>query len=329
MRRVSVVCPVFNTEPAMLRAAVRSVLAQEGSGLAEILLVDDCSTDAGTRQELACLEGADPRVRILRNASNLGPGGSRNAGVRAASGTWIGFLDADDLWPAGSLAARLAAPAGEDDCVLAAFEELVEGGKTRDAVPLPLEEGGESLGRGWVAWSRPHSTHGVIALWRHIGGVLAPKAMLEKAGLFDEGLRYGEDWLLLVRLTLACRQVVATNAPLYVLRRQHVSMMSRRALLTRAFSRAQEKAYSDPALRPYRKHLRWALVRQYKGMAVNSLANDAPWNGLRCALRAYSLDPRELGPLVTFLRAAMTRDQRRKTEVARRYSKAVVTEGLA
>ena len=325
MSLTSVVCPVFDTDADMLRAAAESVLSQEG-GEVELLLVDDGSRRAETLAALDALS-ADPRVRLLRNARNMGPAGTRNAGIRAARGERVGFLDADDLWPPGSLAARLAAPAEPGDLILGGFEELLPGDARADAHPLPLADGGRPLGGGWYAWDPVHAARGVIDTWRHLGGLLAPKAALERAGLFDEGLLYGEDWLLLVRLAAANR-VIATNKPLYVLRRQRASMMTRRARLTRAFSRAQEVGFGDPALRAFRKPMRWALVRQYKGMAVNSLANGAPLNGLRCALLAYRLDPREVGPLMTFLRAALIRDPLRRRAAARRYSNAVVTPGL-
>ncbi|WP_084697768.1 glycosyltransferase family 2 protein [Muricoccus aerilatus] len=120
------------------------------------------------------------RVRLLRNSHNLGPAGTRNAGVRAATSEWIGFLDADDLWPPNSLATRLAAPAGEDDCVLGAFEELLVGDVKRPFVPLPLETG-RNLGDGWVAWEAPHSAHGVIALWRIWEDCWRPRRLSRKS----------------------------------------------------------------------------------------------------------------------------------------------------
>ncbi|WP_169742709.1 hypothetical protein [Muricoccus aerilatus] len=161
----------------------------------------------------------------------------------------------------------------------------------------------------------------------HLGGLLAPKKALEKIGLLDEKLRDGEDWLLLVRLTLVCR-VIASNKPVYILRRQHESLMTNSARLTRVFSRAEEKAYSDLALLAYRKHLRWALLRQYKGMAVNNLANGRHWMGVQFALRAWLLYPREIQPLLRFLRAASIRDPASSLSAARRYTTAVVTPNL-
>ncbi len=96
---VSVVVPVFN-QRAHLRAAVTSIL-DERAPRCEVIVVDDCSTDgsAGTVSDLP--------VRILRLAENVGGAGATNAGIRAAEGEYVTFLDSDDLLSPGGLAWRL------------------------------------------------------------------------------------------------------------------------------------------------------------------------------------------------------------------------------
>jgi GT2 family glycosyltransferase len=77
---------------AYLREAVESVLAQT-YGDFELLVVDDASDDGSA--ELAESFG-DPRIRVLRNASNLGQVPSLNLGLRKARGGYVARLDADD-----------------------------------------------------------------------------------------------------------------------------------------------------------------------------------------------------------------------------------------
>ncbi|WP_376090457.1 glycosyltransferase family 2 protein [Roseomonas sp. CCTCC AB2023176] len=317
---ISVVCPVFDTPSWMLRAAVRSVLDQEGGEAVEVILADDGSREQGTLAALADL-AVDPRVVIARSARNLGPAGSRNAGIRLARGARVGFLDSDDLWPPGSLAARLAAPAGPGDAVLGAFREFGEDGETEAvAAAGPPDD--------WTVNAAPDSTRHLIHRWHHLGGLLVPRAALDRGGLFDEDLRYAEDFLFFLRVSLACRMVV-TERPLYLLRRQHVSMMFRRARYAYDFARPYERAYADPAFRDVRRDLRWQMITVYKGMAANSLVNGDAANALRCAARAYRLDPREVGPLAMFLRATGARDPERRLALARRYTTAIVTPGMA
>lgn len=106
---VSVVMPSYN-DGAWLRRAVESVLCQASAvpGL-ELLLVDDASTDAATRAEQEALASQySGELVLLRQAQNGGPARARNAGIAAARGQWIAFLDGDDYWLPGGLAARWA-----------------------------------------------------------------------------------------------------------------------------------------------------------------------------------------------------------------------------
>ena len=96
--RLSVVIPAHNAG-AFLRPAALSVLAADFEGGQEVVVVDDGSTD-GSLSSLDDLE-----VRVVRQ-KNLGEAAARNAGVRAALGRLVTFLDGDDLLDAEGLAPR-------------------------------------------------------------------------------------------------------------------------------------------------------------------------------------------------------------------------------
>ncbi len=100
---VSVVIPAFN-RVGTIREAVKSVLSQSHADL-ELLVVDDGSSD-GTMSALADM--TDPRLRLLANPRNMGPGAARNTGIRAARGDWVAFQDSDDEWLPDKLAKQLA-----------------------------------------------------------------------------------------------------------------------------------------------------------------------------------------------------------------------------
>ncbi|GGH49055.1 hypothetical protein GCM10010921_26980 [Microbacterium album] len=97
---VSVVVPCFNYA-RFLEQAVGSALRQRGVDV-EVIVVDDASTDASL-QVARRLAHADPRVRVLANARNLGPVHTFNRGLRAATGEFLVRLDADDLLTPGAL----------------------------------------------------------------------------------------------------------------------------------------------------------------------------------------------------------------------------------
>jgi glycosyltransferase involved in cell wall biosynthesis len=98
---VSCVIPAWNAE-RFIEEAIRSVLDQT-YGQVEIIVVDDGSTD-GTAD---VVQGFGDRVRYVAQ-ENAGPATARNRGVAEATGAFLSFLDADDLWVADKLAKQLA-----------------------------------------------------------------------------------------------------------------------------------------------------------------------------------------------------------------------------
>jgi glycosyltransferase involved in cell wall biosynthesis len=87
---VSIVVPVFNGE-RFLAECLDSLVAQDHPTI-EIVVVDDGSTDGS-----AAVAARYPEVRLLQRAHE-GVGATRNAGIAAATGSLIGFCDADDWW---------------------------------------------------------------------------------------------------------------------------------------------------------------------------------------------------------------------------------------
>jgi len=92
---VSIIIPLFNSDGFMQRA-VFSALNQSLKNI-EIILVDDCSTD-GTLSTARRFAKQDPRIKVIALTENGGGGAARNAGIEKATGKFIAFLDADDLW---------------------------------------------------------------------------------------------------------------------------------------------------------------------------------------------------------------------------------------
>lgn len=102
---VSVVIPVYDGE-ATIVDAIASVLGQTQPAL-EILVVDDGSNDR-TPALVDALAGTNPCLRRLRQDPNAGQAAALNAGVRAATGAFLAFLDADDVWALDKLKRQLA-----------------------------------------------------------------------------------------------------------------------------------------------------------------------------------------------------------------------------
>ncbi len=97
---VSVVVTTYN-QARYIAETIESVLAQTHAPR-EIIVVDDGSTD----ETPSITARFGDRITCIRQ-KNQGIAGSRNAGIRRASGELIAFLDGDDLWEPGKLAAQV------------------------------------------------------------------------------------------------------------------------------------------------------------------------------------------------------------------------------
>ena len=85
---VSVIIPYYN-RPEKLRRCLASISKQTYAHI-EVIVVDDCSDGFP--------ENLKTGIRYHRNTKNLGPGGSRNAGMGLINGALVAFLDCDDYW---------------------------------------------------------------------------------------------------------------------------------------------------------------------------------------------------------------------------------------
>lgn len=92
---VSIITPSYNCSQ-YIEETIKSVQAQTYQNW-ELLFQDDCSTDS-TRELVEKYAAEDSRIKYERNSYNSGAAITRNNALRRAQGTWIAFLDSDDLW---------------------------------------------------------------------------------------------------------------------------------------------------------------------------------------------------------------------------------------
>lgn len=100
---VSVIIPTYNRVDK-LKKTIESVLAQTFSDF-ELLICDDGSTDDTVTM---VRQFADERIRWLSGSNSGGPATPRNRGIKDARGTWLAFLDSDDLWYTDKLEKQIA-----------------------------------------------------------------------------------------------------------------------------------------------------------------------------------------------------------------------------
>lgn len=194
--RFSVVMPLYNKAPHV-EAAVRSVLAQTIAPI-ELIVIDDGSTDGG-REQIAAM--TDPAIRLLTR-DTPGPGGyaARNLGITRATGEWIAFLDADDIWQLNHLEVLEAAIARTPSAGIAAtrFDHVFDTHRVPQRVATRLTEDGTADFRQFLqAWLDVRE----CPMWT--GAIAVRRDLLIPAGMFPEGkaLRGGDKdlWLRCMR----------------------------------------------------------------------------------------------------------------------------------
>ena len=133
---ISVIIPAYNCEKYICQA-VDSALIQQVS--MEIIIIDDCSTDA--TGEVLKKYASNPAVRYIKNEHNLGAAVSRNQGVTLARGKYIAFLDADDWWEPEKLKKQLALMEEKNVVLCSTARMLVNPDSTsmNKIIPVPEE----------------------------------------------------------------------------------------------------------------------------------------------------------------------------------------------
>ena len=203
---ISVVIPAFNAGET-IEGTLASLESQTGADF-EIIVIDDCSSD-NTKVVLDEIQSLHP-LRVLRNAKNLGHGGSRNIGIEAASGEYIVFIDADDQLLPGSLEAiRQKIDESEAELLLIGVDEFKRG-RQRPLTDKNLSNQLESLGT-FIVSDEPTALFWPPATWSKV----YQKEFLVRENIrFPEGFHQDIPWSALT--TLKAQSISTLSRPCYL-----------------------------------------------------------------------------------------------------------------
>ncbi|MBG6054695.1 glycosyltransferase involved in cell wall biosynthesis [Salinibacterium sp. CAN_S4] len=242
---VSYVMPVLN-EVDHIEAAVDSLIAQDYEGPFEVVLALGPSVD-GTNDVIAAMAAIDPRIRRIPNELGSTPGGL-NAAIRASTHPVVVRVDAHSVLPPDYTRIAVAT-------LLATGADNV-GGIMKAVGDTPFEKA--------VAHAYG-SPEGLGGTQHHVGGKAGPadtaylgvfrRDRLVEVGLFDEGIKRGQDWELNRRLratggtvwfTPELTVVYRPRSSLRKLIRQFVATGMWRGELARRFGTANSLRYFVP-----------------------------------------------------------------------------------
>jgi GT2 family glycosyltransferase len=280
---VSVIVPAYNAE-RFLGRALRSVLAQTYPHL-ELLVVDDGSADK-TADVIRSF--TDTRIRHL-SQPNRGQGAARNLGIRASTGRYVTFLDADDVYLPQKVERQVEFLTAHPECEIAFCNAL----HFYSRRPRRL----------LVRRSRPRPDVTLRDLVRasfvNLNTMMIVGDTLRRGGLFREDRYYPEEWDLCLRLARAGHRFGhqpeglvlveiredsnTTMAVQFALKRHTLEMFER---LFAGMAADERAAYgADAVLRSCRRKLAWAsLVSADPARSFESSAQALPW-ALAVALR--------------------------------------------
>lgn len=251
---VSVIIPAYKAANFVAKA-VDSILAQD-HGPMEIIVVDDCSPDdiAGALESYT----SAGRVRLIRQERNQGVAVARNTGIRAATGEYLAFLDADDLWLphhiSGALAVLQRHP--EVDVVLQNFDirdmETNESHGTwfdmrQDVMSIlgctQVEPGCHRIDKDFIAAL-------MAGCFIHVQATVSRRHVFERA-MFDERMRSSEDldWAMRsVHVGGACWAWMSSSSGIY---HRHANSLT-------THSMANNEAVEKAGLMLYQEYLGWS-----------------------------------------------------------------------
>lgn len=285
---VSVIIPTYNYA-RFLREAIDSALAQTRPAL-EVIVVDDGSTD-GTRELLA---EYGERIRVL-SQQNQGVAAARNAGIGAANGEYLAFLDSDDAWYPRKLELQMLRFEQEPQLGLVhCGAEIIDAeGRTLDTTTGGME--------GDVAEAMLRLDREVIM--PQGSSIVVPKRIAMDLGGFDVRLPPSEDWDFCYRL--ATRYSIGYVPVALVRYRLHgTGIHMNIPRMERAMLLALEKAFADPSVRPLRNYSYGRLHRTLAGcyFQTRQLREFA-----RHAVLSLRYDPRNIGYFAAWPLRVITR----------------------
>jgi glycosyltransferase involved in cell wall biosynthesis len=209
---ITVIIPAYNCEQYIAQA-LDSVLGQTYPAH-EIIVVDDGSTD-GTRR---ALDAYGSQI-IYIYQQNSGAAAARNTGIRRATGEFIAFLDADDLWLPQILELQIDYFAKHPSCGLVYTDMTVfdSSGIIHESV------------REWLGMNMPTGYVFPQLFWETLfcpSSVLCRRECFDAVGLFDSTLRHGDDYQMWLRVARRF-EFGCVDKPL-MMYRQHAEMLTRK-----------------------------------------------------------------------------------------------------
>jgi glycosyltransferase involved in cell wall biosynthesis len=276
---VSVIVPAYNAESTILET-IASVQQQTFTDF-ELIVIDDGSSD----RTLELLHSVTDTRLLIFSYENGGVCVARNRGISHATGEFIAFLDADDLWTPDKLEAQLAALQQHPEAGVAYSWTCNMGEKGELLHPVtPVYDG---------------NVHANLLVWNFLSNGSNPlirSQAIKSIGDFDSTFPYCADWDYWLRLAAHWHFVAVSEIQVFY-RRSSGSMTSKVETIKQASLIMLEKAFrSAPPELQYLKNKSFANVYQYYAeVYLRDVTNNSSLNQvIEILWKAVRLQPQNL-----------------------------------
>lgn len=278
--KVSVVIPAFNASKT-IKATLKSVIDQSFEDF-EIIVINDGSTDDTLE---VVNEIGDQRIKTF-TYSNGGLATARNRGISHATGDYVAFLDADDLWTKDKLESQVEALENNSDAGLAY------------SLSYYLNEDGKSYHIG-SKLSPEGDVYAHILVSNFLDSGSSPlvrKTVIDSIGLFDSTISGAADWDYWIRIAAKWPFVLIPERQIFY-RQSGSSMSSRVDFMESCIISVVHKAFEN-APDEYKYLKKRSLAEAYRYSAQLYITRSTDYHGLWRAIGKLSQSAQSYPPII-------------------------------
>ena len=268
MALLSIIIPAYNRAHCIMRALESVRLQQLGD--CELVIGDDASTDATWE----VVQREFPQAKLARLTVNSGAAAARNAALRIATGEFLAFLDSDDEWLPGKLAAQREFLEKHPEVAVCASSHIFcrrDGVRREVRVENPLD---------WrVALHSGQWFHGAST-------PVVRRGVLESVGLQDESLRVLEDWDWMLRIAQRHRMHVLPE-PLVVIHENGPSDADYTLISTKRFLEKHDGEFLVFGA----EHRRRVVSQHWENAARSFFRHGRNREGMGCLAKSMAVAP--------------------------------------
>lgn len=266
MKTISVIIPCYNGWKFFKRCM--DSLENQTVCIDEVIIIDDCSTDDSYEHLIEYCHKSKLNVKILRNTTNVGPGKTREVGIKNASSEYIAFCDCDDWYEPSfaEIAKKQIEKNPLDILIFDTFTAFENGTRNADHIISKLI----GKDKAYILANYP------MSLCR----LVVRKELLEN--VVHSNLRHGEDGVVVSQVIAKASKIVVINNPLY----NYLFRID-------SVSKKPSKQTSDDLLNAFqiiRRNISHEYEQEVEYIGINYVCYSAVLCGLKSGISKYKLN---------------------------------------